>query len=187
MDRITEADLYRYDGLKGCRGFLKGLLDPGFRYTFLLRKVMAHRSESIPGFFFRVIKRLFTYRGYHINNKARIGEGFSLYHRGTVYIGPIKIGKYCTVAHNVTIGRSLKEGKIGRPTIGDYVWIGTGAVIVGDITIGNNVMIAPNAFVNFDIPDNSLVIGNPGKIIRKRNPTRYYISYVLEDVSKSLD
>jgi serine O-acetyltransferase len=54
--------------------------------------------------------------------------------------------------------------------------VGPGAVLVGKITVGSNVMIAPNSFVNFDVPDNSLVLGNPGKIIPKENPTRNYIN-----------
>lgn len=142
---------------------------------------MRYKLFSVRGIFFRVLKRLFTYRGYHISNEAQIGDGFSLYHRGTVYIGPITIGKNCTVSHNVTIGRTLKGGQIGRPTISDNVWIGTGAVVVGKINIGKDVMIAPNSFVNFDVPDHSIVIGNPGKIISKENPTKYYITHTIDD------
>ncbi len=91
------------------------------------------------------------------------------------------MAKNCCVSHNVTIGRAYKDGILGRPTLGDNVWIGPGVVIVGKIHIGNNVLLAPNSFVNFDVPDNSLVIGNPGKIIRKENPTKYYINNVLPD------
>ena len=53
---------------------------------------------------------------------------------------------------------------------------GANAVIVGKINIGNNVLIAPNSYVNFDVPDNSIVIGNPGKIIHKDNATEGYIN-----------
>jgi serine O-acetyltransferase len=52
------------------------------------------------------------------------------------------------------------------------------SIIVGGVTIGNNVFIAPGAFVNFDVPDNCLVIGNPGRIIqRDYSPTEEYIVY----------
>jgi len=98
-----------------------------------------------------------------------------------VIIGPVKIGRNCNISHSVTIGRSYRGGVIGRPTIGDYVWIGSGAVIVGKVMIGNNVLIAPNSFVNFDVPDNSLVIGNPGKIFPKENPVKNYINDVIGD------
>lgn len=181
MNRVTQADLYRYGGLTGIRGYMKGILLPGFRYTFLLRKIMLYKTHTIRGFSYRVLRRLISYNGYMISKEAQIGEGFFLYHLGTVIIGPIKIGKNCTVSHNVTIGRSYKGGIEGRPTIDDNVWIGTGAVIVGPINIGKNVLIAPNSFVNFDVPANSLVIGNPGKVIEKNNPTEYYINFVLPE------
>ncbi len=48
-------------------------------------------------------------------------------------------------------------------------------MIVGKIKIGNNVLIAANSYVNFDVPDNSIVIGNPGKIIHRENATEGYI------------
>lgn len=181
MDPVTKADLFRYDRLTGIKGFITAWFIPGFRYTFLLRKIKKYKKWTLRGFFYRFVKQLFAYKEFQISPEAIIGEGFQLYHRGTIFIGPVKIGKNCCISHNVTIGRSYKSGQIGRPTIGDYVWIGTGAVLVGKITIGNNVLIAPNAFVNFDIPNNSIVIGNPGKIIRKDNPTKYYINDILEE------
>ena len=52
----------------------------------------------------------------------------------------------------------------GPPRIGDRVWIGTNAVIVGGIEIGDDVLIAPGAFVNVDVPSGSTVIGNPGVV-----------------------
>ena len=52
------------------------------------------------------------------------------------------------------------------------------SIIIGQVNIGNNVLIAPGAFINFDVPDNSIVIGNPGKIIEKESsPTEKYIVY----------
>lgn len=179
MNRVTKADLYRYGNLTGVKGFIKGWFCHGFRYTFLFRKTSKYKKFTIRGIFYRVLKKLFEYKGFHIDRGAEIGEGFNLYHRGTVIIGPVKIGRNCCIGHNVVIGRAYKKGEIGRPTIGDYVWIGTGSVLVGKITIGNNVLIAPVSFVNFDVPDNSIVIGSPGKIIRKENPTKYYITSVL--------
>ena len=180
MNRVTKADLFRYGGLTGVKGFIKGWFISGFRYTFLLRKSIQYKRFALIGFCYRILKRLLAYKEYQISNEAQIGEGFYLYHRGTVIIGPVKIGKNCTVGHSVTIGRSYKGGKIGRPILKDNVWIGSGAVLVGEINIGTDVLIAPNAFVNFDVPDGSLVIGNPGKIIRKENPTKYYIDYKLD-------
>ena len=56
------------------------------------------------------------------------------------------------------------------------VWIGTNSIVVGAIHIGNNVLIAPGAYVNFDVPDNSIVLGNPGTIISKQDATDSYIT-----------
>lgn len=77
------------------------------------------------------------------------------------------IGNNCNIGPNVTIGQTNKGSRKGVPVIGNKVWIGTGAVIVGKVTIGDHVLIAPNSFVNFDVPPNSLVIGNPGQVIAK--------------------
>jgi serine O-acetyltransferase len=183
VSRLIKADLYRHNGLTGVKGFLKGWLQPGFRYTYLLRKTAQYKKTSFRGVFYWLLKRRYTFKyGYQISSEAQIGEGFYLSdHFGPVIIGPIKIGKNCNINHSVTIGRAYKGGKIGRPTIDDNVWIGTGSVIVGGINIGKNVLIAPNSFVNFNVPDNSLVIGNPAKIIEKENPTRYYINNILNE------
>lgn len=71
--------------------------------------------------------------------------------------------------------------KAGVPRIGDNVFLGTNSIVVGKIKIGNDVLIAPGAYVNFDVPDHSIVIGNPGKIIAKENATRGYIASPVED------
>ena len=59
--------------------------------------------------------------------------------------------------------------------IGNNVWIGANSVIVGKVKIGSNVLIAPNTYINFDVPDNSIVLGSPGNIIPKENAVEGYI------------
>jgi serine O-acetyltransferase len=141
-----------------------------------------YNKKSLRGIVYRILKRRYRFKyGYEISSDARIGEGLYLSdHCGPVIIGPTKIGKNCNISHSVTLGRAYKSEIIGRPILDDYVWIGAGAVLVGNISIGKNVLIAPNSFVNFDVPDNSLVIGNPGKIIQKDNPTKLYINNILD-------
>ena len=68
----------------------------------------------------------------------------------------------------------------GVPKIGNEVWIGPNAVIVGKVTIGDDVLIAANAYINFDVPDHSIVIGNPGKIIARESATEGYICQKVE-------
>ena len=74
-----------------------------------------------------------------------------------------KIGKGCTIYHQVTIG----EGKAGAPEIGDNVFIGAGAKIIGKVKIGNNVRIGAGAVVFSDIPDGATVVCQPPRIILK--------------------
>lgn len=74
------------------------------------------------------------------------------------------------------IGEENRGKRKGCPIIGDSVWIGANAVIVGKITVGDDVLIAPNAFVNRDIPDHSIVYGNPCIIKSVQNATEHYIN-----------
>ena len=84
------------------------------------------------------------------------------------------------IATGVTIGRENRGPRTGAPTIGDNCWIGTNAVIVGNIHVGEDVLIAPLSFVNFDVPAHSIVIGNPAKIIHRENATEGYIDNVVD-------
>lgn len=81
------------------------------------------------------------------------------------------------MAQGVTIGQQNRGKLQGFPTIGDEVWIGANAVIVGGITIGNNVLVAPNAYVNFDVPAHSVVMGNPATIYSSERATEAYINH----------
>ena len=79
------------------------------------------------------------------------------------------------IATGVTIGQENRGTRKGTPVIGNSVWVGTNAVIVGNINIGDDVLIAPLSFVNFDVPSHSVVIGNPARVIHKDNATEGYI------------
>lgn len=74
------------------------------------------------------------------------------------------------------IGQENRGKRKGTPIIGNEVWIGANAVIVGNVKIGNDVLIAPLSYVNFDVPDHSIVVGNPAKIISKEFATKDYIN-----------
>jgi serine O-acetyltransferase len=184
MNRKIKADLFRYEGLSGTMGFLKGLLIPGFRYMYLLRKAASYKRNSLPWIFYSILKRHYSYKyGFQIPTYTNIGEGLYIGHHGTIVINPKAIiGNNCNIAHGVTIGQANRGKLNGYPIIGNNVWIGTGAVIVGNIQIGSNVLIAPNTFVNVPVADHSLAIGNPCKIIKKENPCEGYIDFVFNEL-----
>lgn len=152
-------------------------INPNLHFIYLLRKTQQHR-KSLLGKFWRLILRHYQIKyGFQIYPETQIGEGFYLGHWGSLVINPkVKIGKNCNIAQGVTIAQSNRGKNEGVPVIGDEVWIGPNAVIVGNIKIGNNVLIAPNAYVNFDVPSHSVVIGNPAQITLNENATQGYIN-----------
>ena len=74
----------------------------------------------------------------------------------------------------MVIGEENRGKRKGTPTIGNKVWIGANSVIVGKIVVGDEVLIAPNSYVNFDVPSYSIVVGE--KIIPKKDAVEGYIN-----------
>lgn len=92
-----------------------------------------------------------------IESLERVEGGLVLVHAFGITINSYcRIGKNCMILPNVTIGYS----KGGVPTIGNNVYIGAGAVVIGDVKIGNNVKIGAGAVVVDNVPDNSTVVGH---------------------------
>jgi serine O-acetyltransferase len=101
--------------------------------------------------------------------ECEIGKGSYFGHRGIgVVLHPrTKVGERVLLGQGITLGGSLGEGP---PTIGDDVWIGPGARILGNITVGRNSIIGANAVVTRDVPENSIVGGVPAKLLRTIAP-----------------
>lgn len=129
-----------------------------------------------------MLRLMMYHSGIQIPYQTEIGEGIKFGHWGTIVINErAKIGKNLSISHGCVIGNSQGKRK-GFPIIGNNLVMNANSIIAGGIHIGNNVLIAPGAFCNFDVPDNSIVIGNPGKIIpRDSSPTEKYIVYPVED------
>lgn len=176
MDNKFSKDLYRYYGEKG-ESLAKRLLRPiELKYIALFRKASTTRFKPLK-LYYTVKLKLLSYKT-HIQIPARtqIDEGFYIGHSGRVIINPeAKIGKNVNIATGVTIGYENRGARKGAPTIEGNCWVGSNSVIVGNVNIGEDVLIAPLTFVNFDVPAHSIVIGNPAKIIHKENATKDYV------------
>ncbi len=175
---VIKSDLYRYQpGPYSWGRLLKGMRAQGFRYMFW-RRLMEHYRGTPLGWLARLMVRHYMYKfGFQIG--GQIGEGLYIGHFGTVIVSVnAVIGNWCNIGPGVTIGASRRGEKKGAPVLGDCVWVGTNAVLVGNIRIGSDVLIAPGAYVNMDVPDHSLVIGNPGKIIPREHATEGHINNV---------
>jgi serine O-acetyltransferase len=145
------------------------LLYPGFHAIFWHRIIHILWNIGIPFIprFFSEINRFLT--GVEIHPGATIGKGFFIDHGMGVVIGETsEIGDNCVIFHNVTLGGTGKHKGKRHPTLGDNVFVGTGAILLGPLTVGDNVRIGANTFLYMvDIPDNSTVVGTPGVIVRK--------------------
>lgn len=109
--------------------------------------------------------------GIEIHPGAKIGKRLFIDHGIGVVIGQTaEIGNDVLIYHGVTLGATGNETGKRHPTIGNHVIIGSGAKILGNIKIGDNVKIGANAVVLHDIPNNTTVVGIPGKIVKKRSP-----------------
>lgn len=104
-----------------------------------------------------------------IHPGAEIGSDFFIDHGAGVVIGETtEIGNNVTIYAGVVFGGTSLEKKKRHPTLGDNIVVGTGAKILGPVTIGDNVRIGANSVVVNDIPPNSVVVGVPGKIISRK-------------------
>lgn len=106
---------------------------------------------------------------------ASIGDGLYIgHHSGIIINANAIIGNHCNIAQGVTIGVSGRGNRRGVPVVGDRVYIGVNAVLVGDIKIGSRSVIGANSLVTADVPEGITVVGVPAKEI-SQNDSKDYI------------
>ncbi len=111
--------------------------------------------------------RAFT--GIEIHPGATIGKGLFIDHGMGVIIGETAVvGDNVTLFQGVTLGGTGKEKGKRHPTLKNNVVVGAGAKILGNITVGDNVLVGANAVVIRDVPDDSTVVGVPGRVAKRR-------------------
>lgn len=135
-------------------------------------------GKALYEFFIGMILSIYCYRSIrvYLSNHLNIGI-WKLYKQKTTLPHPVGIvigykvvlGKGCKIYHNVTIGAKDTKNfkKAPYPKIGDNVLIYPNSIIIGDISIGDNAIIGAGTIVLNDVPSDSIVIGNPAKILKR--------------------
>ncbi len=108
--------------------------------------------------------------GIEIPWNLEMGENARLYHGQALVINDnSKIGSNATLRQSTTIGaKEFPDGRIVAPRIGNNVEIGSNVVILGDVTVGDNATIGAGSVVVTNVPEGTVVVGNPAKVIRKK-------------------
>lgn len=168
--KVLKADLLRYSGK----------IDPYIeKYLRLLRRTQFCDNKLVYIYLHWRLKKHRLLRGIEIDSAVKIGPGFYIDHPFNITVNDnVVIGSNCNIHKGVLIGQENRGKRKGTPIIGDNVWIGINACIVGKIRIGDDVLIAPNSFVNCDIPSHSIVFGNPCTIIQRDEATNGYINNI---------
>jgi serine O-acetyltransferase len=131
---------------------------------------VAHRlyvkEHYLPARVVSQLSRFFT--GVEIHPGATIGRGLMIDHGSGVVIGETtEIGDNCTLYQGVTLGGTGKDVGKRHPTLGNNVMVGSGAKVLGPLTVGDNCKIASNAVLLDSIPDGSTAVGIPARIVRR--------------------
>ena len=174
------CDLHRYVGSVSSSIFLRNVLfNPGYKYTFALRVTRYFKNKGALCLPFYAVSRIilshYTYKyGISIPYNTNISAGFYIGHFGGIVVNhKAVIGKNCNISQGVTIGETYGGKTPGVPTIGDNVYIGPGAKIIGGITVANNVAIGANCVLTKSVPENAIVVGIPGEIISYKGSDSY--------------
>lgn len=174
---LLRRDLYRYAEDTSVRAFLaQYLLTPGFHYTVWFR------IGSI--FPYRVV-RYWLHRksvrfGISIPVGTKIGAGFYIGHFGGIVVSPYaSIGENCNISHGVTIGRIAEAERVGAPVLGNRVYVGPGAKIIGNVNVGDDASIGANAVVTKDVPASAVAAGVPARVLSMKG-SGDYVQRVLD-------
>lgn len=153
-------------GLRGAAAWRYFLAEPQYRKLFWYRLAEAATCGVHRACFRRLYLRSSRRPGLEIL-APNFGGGVIMPHWGRIILNAASIGDDLYVFHNVTIGNDYVTG---RPSVGSDVFIGTGAALLGDISVGDHVIIAAGSVVVKDVPPCSLVAGNPARVAKSIAP-----------------
>lgn len=160
-DLRQKADVYELAPTH--KSLLRMLVNDGSAAQIMYRSMrfcQTHHLKVLAAVIYR-LNAIFT--SATIGRNADIGPGFVILHSvGVVINTNVRAGRNLVIYHGVTLGAERNK----TPLLGDNVYIGAGAKIIGGVRIGSNVKIGANAVVTKDVPDGATVVGIPARIIR---------------------
>ena len=161
------ADLAVYEGRWSSQGFWIMVVYRFGRWRYTINNGIVRKPFSLLYKVFDKTAQILT--GIELPCEVPVGRNFRIDHFGDIIVsGYASFGDNCIIRNGVTVGLKNIEEK-AAPKIGNDVNIGTGAKLLGNITIGNNVDIGANAVVISSVPDNSIAVGIPARIIPKKS------------------
>ena len=160
------ADLRAYNGNWGAQGFWVMIVYRFGRWRYGVSPTLLRKAMSLV---YRVLYKLVQIlTGIEFPCEVEIGRNFVIDHFGGIVVsGFAKFGDNCRIRNGVCIGLSRIDDPCA-PVFGNNVEIGAGAIILGRITIGDDVIVGANALVVRDVPANSIAVGNPAVVKPRR-------------------
>lgn len=173
-----KADVYRLTKDTSWKSIFKQLiLNKCFRPIFTLRLCQHYNSKNNKLLLnvFRLLHRRYCNKvGFIMGWKCNIGPGFCLTHTWGGGINDLAtIGSNVTLLHGVSIAQKDKIAEDGSrtsfaPTVEDNVWIGPNSTIIGSVKIGKSSIVGANSLISKDVPQESIAVGNPQRILDKK-------------------
>lgn len=142
------------------------------------------RSRLLTVLFGIFHQMVFVVTSIEISSSAHIGPGLWLPHGGNIIIGAVHAGSNCNIFQGVTVGDGESTAVapepgaswLHLPTLGNRVWVGPGAVVVGRITLGDDAVVSANSLVTRDVPPRGVMLGVPARLV-SRNGSFTQIRY----------
>ncbi len=170
LTEIIRADLYRHRGRTDWEEFLRITFTSAcFHVIVLMRCRDFFNGWRVIG---AVSDLVFAWassrRAIEIPQSVRIGPGFIILHAGSLTVNKgATIGRNCTVVNHATIGGVFRGDRMGAPTIGDHVYLGSYACVFGRVVVGRNVLVAAHAVVTADVENDAVVGGAPARVLNR--------------------
>lgn len=177
---LVGSDLHRVARRSGAWALLRAVLfGDVYKYVFWMRTCRYTCHHPWLRYSLYPVARAFLHHyrykfGIDIPFNTRIGAGFYIGHFSCIFVNEnCIIGDNCNISQGVTVGTANRGARAGNPVIGDNVYIGPGAKVIGAIRVGDHVAIGANCVVTRDVPDHAVVAGVPARVISAKGSAGY--------------